>query len=125
MEPANIRLAGLPKIVERPFKLVGDAHGPKPFVFDSLELPSDDEAVSLGLEPSRDDDLDVRIELGRAKLPMDEVATLKEGSVVPLDKLAGDPVDIIVNNRLIARGEVLVLNDKFCVRIAEILSRGI
>jgi flagellar motor switch protein FliN/FliY len=40
---------------------------------------------------------------------------------VPLDKLAGDPVDIFVNGRLIARGEVLVLNDNFCVRVAELI----
>jgi flagellar motor switch protein FliN/FliY len=42
--------------------------------------------------------------------------------VVTLDKLAGDPVDIIVNGRLIARGEVLVLNDNFCVRVAELVA---
>ena len=47
---------------------------------------------------------------------------MKEGVVVPLDKLAGDPVDILVNGRIIARGEVLVLNDNFCVRVAEIIS---
>ena len=64
----------------------------------------------------------VRIELGRTELLIDEVVKLKEGSVVPLDKLAGDPVYILVNGRLIARGEVLVLNDNFCVRIAEILT---
>jgi flagellar motor switch protein FliN/FliY len=47
---------------------------------------------------------------------------LAEGSVVELDKLAGDPVDILVNDVLVARGEVLVLNDYFCVRVTEILS---
>ena len=46
---------------------------------------------------------------------------LKQGAVVPLDKLAGDPADIYVNGRLIARGEVLVLNDNFCVRVAELI----
>ena len=65
--------------------------------------------------------LNVRIELGKAILPLDEVLRLHEGSVVELDKLAGDPLDIIVNGRLIARGEVLVLNDNFCVRITDIL----
>ena len=53
---------------------------------------------------------------------VEEVLRLDEGSVVELDKLAGDPVDVIVNERLIARGEVLVLNDIFCVRISEVLS---
>jgi flagellar motor switch protein FliN/FliY len=50
------------------------------------------------------------------------VLRLGVGSVVELDKLAGDPVDIWVNERLVARGEVLVLNDNFCVRVNEILS---
>ena len=69
-----------------------------------------------------DVELDLRIELGRTELLIEEVLKLREGSVVALDKLAGDPVDILVNGRLIARGEVLVLNDNFCVRIAEILA---
>jgi flagellar motor switch protein FliN/FliY len=49
------------------------------------------------------------------------VLKLAEGSVVELDKLAGDPVDIYVNERLVGRGEVLVLNDNFCVRVNEIV----
>ena len=52
---------------------------------------------------------------------LEDVLKLRKGSVVPLDKLAGDPVDIYVNGRLIARGEVLVLNDNFCVRVAELI----
>jgi flagellar motor switch protein FliN/FliY len=50
------------------------------------------------------------------------VLRLGEGSVVELDKLAGDPVDVFVNDQLVARGEVLVLNDNFCVRINEIIT---
>ncbi len=46
---------------------------------------------------------------------------LRRGSVITLDKLAGDPVDIFVNGRMVARGEVLVLNDNFCVRVAQLL----
>ena len=53
---------------------------------------------------------------------LEDVLQLRRGSVVPLDKLAGDPVDVFVNGRLVARGEVLVLNDNFCVRIAELIS---
>lgn len=74
------------------------------------------------LSALQDVELDLRIELGRTELLIDEVLKLREGSVVPLDKLAGDPVDILVNGRLVARGEVLVLNDNFCVRVAEILT---
>ena len=74
------------------------------------------------LELLRDVELDVKIELGRTHMHLDEVLRLRRGSVVSLDKLAGDPVDVYVNGRLVARGEVLVLNDNFCVRVAELLA---
>jgi flagellar motor switch protein FliN/FliY len=74
------------------------------------------------LDLIRDVELDVKIELGRTNMYLEDVLKLRRGSVVPLDKLAGDPVDIFVNGRLVARGEVLVLNDNFCVRIAELVA---
>ncbi|MGA2032794.1 MAG: flagellar motor switch protein FliN [Thermoguttaceae bacterium] len=77
------------------------------------------EAASLDL--IRDVELDLKIELGRTHMYLEDVLKLRKGAVVPLDKLAGDPVDIYVNGRLIARGEVLVLNDNFCVRVAELI----
>ena len=70
-----------------------------------------------------DVNLNVKIELGRTRMLVEDVLRLGEGSVVELDKLAGDPVDIYVNDRPVARGEVLVLNDNFCVRINEILAQ--
>lgn len=73
------------------------------------------------LELLRDVELDLRIELGRTQMPLEDLLRLRKGSVVPLDKLAGDPVDIFVNGRMIARGEVLVMNDNFCVRVAELI----
>lgn len=69
-----------------------------------------------------DVNLGVKIELGRTRMLVEDVLALGEGSVVELDKLAGDPVDVYVNDRLVARGEVLVLNDNFCVRISDVLS---
>ncbi|QDT65638.1 flagellar motor switch protein FliN [Calycomorphotria hydatis] len=78
--------------------------------------------TGIGLKGLGEVELDLRIELGRTELLLEEVMRLREGAVVPLDKLAGDPVDILVNGKLIARGEVLVLNDNFCVRVAEILT---
>lgn len=78
------------------------------------------DAASLDL--IRDVELDLRIELGRTEMYLEDVLKLRKGSVVPLDKLAGDPVDIFVNGRLVARGEVLVLNDNFCVRVAELIA---
>jgi flagellar motor switch protein FliN len=77
------------------------------------------EKVSMDL--LRDVTLDLKIELGRTRMNLDEILQLRKGSVVTLDKLAGDPVDIYANGRLVARGEVLVLNDNFCVRVAELV----
>jgi flagellar motor switch protein FliN/FliY len=77
---------------------------------------------SATLELIRDVELDLKIELGRTQMYLEDVLKLRRGSVVTLDKLAGDPVDIFVNGRLIARGEVLVLNDNFCVRVAELVA---
>jgi flagellar motor switch protein FliN len=81
--------------------------------------PPSEEAATLDLV--RDVELDLRIELGRTHMYLEDVLKLRRGAVVPLDKLAGDPVDIYVNDRLIARGEVLVLNENFCVRVAELV----
>jgi len=68
--------------------------------------------------------LKVRAELGRAHLPLKEALLLRPGSVVDLEKLADDPVDIYVSDLLIARGEVLVAGGSFCVRITEVFSGG-
>jgi len=70
-------------------------------------------------------ELDIKIELGRTNMYLEDILKLRKGSVVALDKIAGDAVDIYVNDRLIARGEVLVLNDNFCVRVAELLAGAI
>lgn len=78
-------------------------------------------AASQAIDLLRDVQLNVKIELGRSKMLVEDVLRLGEGSVVELDKLAGDPVDVFVNDRLVARGEVLVLNDNFCVRINDIV----
>jgi flagellar motor switch protein FliN/FliY len=78
-------------------------------------------AVSRDMDLIADVHMNVRIELGRTKMYVEDVLSLGDGAVVELDKLAGDPVDVYVNDRKVARGEVLVLNDNFCVRISEIL----
>ena len=94
----------------------------------SVDLPdllSDaDGAFPNEIDLLSDVNLNVKIELGRTEMLVEDVLRLNEGSVVELDKLAGDPVDIYVNNRHVARGEVLVLNDNFCVRVNEILDES-
>jgi flagellar motor switch protein FliN/FliY len=95
--------------------------GVTPFRLDAFTgAPASAEVATLEL--IRDVELDLRIELGRTHMYLEDVLKLRKGSVVPLDKLAGDPVDIFVNGRLIARGEVLVMNDNFCVRVAELIT---
>lgn len=84
------------------------------------QVLSDSQASSIDL--LRDVELNVKIELGRSRMLVEDVLKLNEGAVVELDKLAGDPVDVYVNDRLVARGEVLVLNDNFCVRVNEIVA---
>ncbi|MEX0866522.1 MAG: flagellar motor switch protein FliN [Pirellulales bacterium] len=97
------------------------ANGARPFELrDFTGASPTNEAATLDL--IRDVDLDVTIELGRSRMYLEDVLRLRKGSVVPLDKLAGDPVDIYVNGRLVARGEILVLNDNFCVRVAELIA---
>lgn len=98
---------------------------PPPPAAKRLELPDFDlssvEGVQHGLDMLADVQLDVRIELGRTRMLVEDVLRLNSGAVVELDKLAGDPLDVYVNDRLVARGEVLVLNDNFCIRINEII----
>jgi len=91
-----------------------------------MGLPDFGTPVASGGAPSGigllgDVSLQVRIELGRTRMLVEDVLKLNADSVVELDKAAGDPVDIYVNGRNIARGEVLVLNENFCVRVSEIL----
>ena len=66
--------------------------------------------------------LDLTVELGRSRMSIQDLLGLGPGSVIELDKVAGEPLDILVNSRLIARGEAVVVNDKFGVRITDIVS---
>lgn len=86
---------------------------------DLSEVAGADGTKPIGL--LSDVELDVRIELGRTRMLVEDVLRLSSDAVVELDKAAGDPVDIYVNGRRIARGEVLVLNENFCVRVSEIV----
>lgn len=86
--------------------------------FETTLTPAQQRAIEL----LSDVNLNVKIELGRTRMLVEDVLKLGEGAVVELDKLAGDPVDVYVNDRHVARGEVLVLNDNFCVRISEIIA---
>ena len=66
--------------------------------------------------------MEMTVELGRTKKPIKEILGFGEGTIIELDKLAGEPVDILVNHKPIAKGEVVVIDENFGVRITEILS---
>lgn len=68
--------------------------------------------------------LHLSVELGRTSIPVREVLQLGPGSIVELDKLAGEPVDVLVNGKLIARGEVVVVDENFGVRVTEVASQS-
>jgi flagellar motor switch protein FliN/FliY len=64
--------------------------------------------------------LNVKVRLGRTEMLIEDLLRLQPGRVVQLDTMSGEPVDILVNNRVVAKGEVIILNEAFCVRISEI-----
>ncbi len=68
--------------------------------------------------------LQVSVEVGRTRLTIQELLQLSQGSVIELSKLAGEPLDVYINDRLVARGEAVVVNEKFGVRIIDIISQS-
>src|SRR5690349_3281462 len=76
------------------------------------------------LELILDVPLGVSVELGRVKMPVRQLLALTAGSVIELAKLAGEPLDVLINGRAVARGEAVMVNDKFGVRLTEIVSQS-
>ncbi|HLA84371.1 MAG TPA: FliM/FliN family flagellar motor switch protein [Thermoguttaceae bacterium] len=74
------------------------------------------------LDALADVEIDVRIDLGRAYLHRADASELGPGAIVPLDRAADAPVDVLAGGRLIARGELLVLDGKYCVRVTELVA---
>jgi len=80
------------------------------------------EAVSRDIDFLLDIPVEITVQLGTSRMLIKELLQLGQGSVIELDKLAGEPMEILANNRLIARGEVVVVNEKFGVRLTDIIS---
>ena len=76
------------------------------------------------LELILDVPLGVSVELGRVRMPVRQLLSLTAGSVIELAKLAGEPLDVLINGRPVARGEAVMVNDKFGVRLTEIVSQS-
>lgn len=89
----------------------------------STETP-EGEVSTRRLDLLLDVPLDVTVELGRNRMTIQDLLALSPGAVLELDKIAGEPLDIVVNDRLIARGEAVVINDKFGIRITDIISKA-
>ena len=89
------------------------------FEFRDFAVQADRSAPPKGL--SEDQQLNLRIELGRAQMCRDDVQELRRGSVVSLDKLSHEPADVLVDGELLARGEVVVLEGMFCLRVTELV----
>ncbi|MCX7674622.1 MAG: flagellar motor switch protein FliN [Bdellovibrionaceae bacterium] len=84
------------------------------------EIP--EEHIDPNLKMILDIPLRVTAELGRTKMTVKELINLGQGSVIELKKVAGEPLDIYVNDKLIARGEVVVVNEKFGIRLTDVIS---
>jgi len=96
----------------------------QPAAFAELSTGPTNKSGGQNLDFLLDLPLDVRVELGRTNLIINKMLQLTQGSVVELEKAAGEPVEIYVNNKLLGRGEVVVVNDRFGVRITEIISQA-
>ncbi len=90
--------------------------------FPALEQGQGKKGVPRDLNFILDIPLDISVELGRTSLLINDLLQLGQGSVVELSKLAGEPLEVFINGRLIARGEAVVVNEKFGVRITDIIS---
>lgn len=102
----------------------GAPAGAAPLVFAPLNTQTT-ERVEHRLDLLQDVPLRLRVELGRCRMKVQDVLQLGRGSLVELDRLAGDPLDVFVNDRLVARGEVVVQNNNFSVRIVEVINPAV
>lgn len=96
----------------------------QPAVFSNFEPIQLQQSEARNLEMLLDIPLQVTVQLGKTKRTVKEILELSSGSIIELDKLAGEPVDIHINDRLIAQGEVVVIDENFGVRVTDIISQS-
>ena len=90
--------------------------------FDPLTAEAGEGASDLNLDVILDVPVSLSLEVGRARIPIRNLLQLNQGSVVELERGAGEPLDVYVNGTLIAQGEVVVVNDRFGVRLTDVVS---
>lgn len=81
-------------------------------------------AADINLNVILDISVDLSVEIGRVQVPIRELLQFSKGSVVELERLVGDSLDVMVNGTLVAKGEVVVVNDKFGVRLTDVVSKA-
>jgi len=113
--------AALASLDETSDALTSDA---KPFHLQDFADARSMSAVAA-LQSGHGGDLDITIELGRTQMYRAEIDKLRKGSVVALDDLVGEPVEIFISRELVARGELLVLAGNFCVRVTQLAGRRV
>jgi len=106
---------------QQPAEAGGVATGPKPATFPPLE-GKDGETSIKNLDFILDIPMQVSVQLGSTRMLIRDLLQLGQGSVIELEKLAGEPLEVLVNNRLVARGEVVVVNEKFGIRLTDVVS---
>ncbi len=79
---------------------------------------------SGGFDAIMDIPVEISVEIGRTRMPISELIRLTPGSVVELERLAGEPLDVLANGRLVGRGEVVVMNDRYGMRLTEVVGSG-
>ena len=87
--------------------------------------PANGEPIGNGkcdLDIILDIPLNITVELGKVRMPVNELLQLGQGSIIELSKQVGEPLDIYVNNKLVAKGEVVILDEKFGIRVADIIN---
>lgn len=115
--PEPVLAAAAPVLAQAtPMPTATPAFAPLPGTGNTGDLSQIDLLLDISLQ--------VTVELGRARMKIAEILGLRNGSVIELDRLAGEPADILVNGTLIARGEVVVVDEKFGVRVIEVVSRA-
>lgn len=111
----------------KPSDLSGDSKAVAPAAttpqFTNFSAPGADGAPAVNdLNMILDIPVQLTVELGRTRIPIKNILQLAQGSVVELDTLAGEPMDVLVNGYLIAQGEVVVVNEKFGIRLTDIVT---
>ncbi len=89
---------------------------------ESPDVASDEDSGARDLDFILDIPLELSVELGRTRMLVNDLLQLGQGSIVELNKLAGEPLEIMINKKLVARGEAVVINEKFGVRLTDIVS---